>query len=297
MQGGDVSIASLVKLLIIDEVHLLNDDRGPVIETLVARTQRQVRLGAHPAAGGMGSSVFAGAFCWWMGDAWLNRNGVFDCEVLAAVICSPCHERHATTECAMQGPGSGQHGRLWYPASMCATTIRALLPLTQVADSLKRGYQAMVFVHSRKDTGKTARTLADLAARNGDLALFDNRDHPMYGFAQKDVKKSRWGCEGCTQPQVVLYLASNKKWKQCQPLSMAGSLSKAHDKAAVVWKGGSASASQLTCNTGFWMVHSCSTVTSPSASETMLPVSSPPLFPCNFLLARSSCAQQLWPGV
>lgn len=37
-----MSIASLVKLLIIDEVHLLNDDRGPVIEALVARTQRQV---------------------------------------------------------------------------------------------------------------------------------------------------------------------------------------------------------------------------------------------------------------
>ena len=42
-QGGDVSVASLVKLLIIDEVHLLNDDRGPVIEALVARTLRQVR--------------------------------------------------------------------------------------------------------------------------------------------------------------------------------------------------------------------------------------------------------------
>jgi hypothetical protein len=27
----------------IDEVHLLNDERGPVIETLVARTLRQVR--------------------------------------------------------------------------------------------------------------------------------------------------------------------------------------------------------------------------------------------------------------
>lgn len=36
-KGGDVSISSLVRLLIIDEVHLLNDDRGPVIETLVAR--------------------------------------------------------------------------------------------------------------------------------------------------------------------------------------------------------------------------------------------------------------------
>ena len=37
-------MASLVRLLIIDEVHLLNDERGPVIETLIARTQRQVRV-------------------------------------------------------------------------------------------------------------------------------------------------------------------------------------------------------------------------------------------------------------
>lgn len=40
-KGGDVSIGSQVKLLIIDEVHLLNDSRGPVIETIVARTLRQ----------------------------------------------------------------------------------------------------------------------------------------------------------------------------------------------------------------------------------------------------------------
>ena len=38
---GDVALAQLVRLLIIDEVHLLHDDRGPVIETLVARTKRQ----------------------------------------------------------------------------------------------------------------------------------------------------------------------------------------------------------------------------------------------------------------
>lgn len=36
-------MAAAVRLLIIDEVHLLNDERGPVIETLVARTTRQVR--------------------------------------------------------------------------------------------------------------------------------------------------------------------------------------------------------------------------------------------------------------
>lgn len=39
---GDVALTQIVRLLIIDEVHLLHDDRGPVIESLVARTLRQV---------------------------------------------------------------------------------------------------------------------------------------------------------------------------------------------------------------------------------------------------------------
>jgi replicative superfamily II helicase len=34
----------LLKLLIIDEVHLLSEERGAVIETIVARTLRQVHL-------------------------------------------------------------------------------------------------------------------------------------------------------------------------------------------------------------------------------------------------------------
>lgn len=39
----DASLMKMVRLLIIDEIHLLHDDRGPVIETIVARTLRQVR--------------------------------------------------------------------------------------------------------------------------------------------------------------------------------------------------------------------------------------------------------------
>ena len=41
---GDVGLSQLVRLLIIDEVHLLHEDRGAVIESLVARTLRQVSL-------------------------------------------------------------------------------------------------------------------------------------------------------------------------------------------------------------------------------------------------------------
>ncbi len=39
---GDTQFVEKVKLLIIDEVHLLNDERGAVIESLVARTLRMV---------------------------------------------------------------------------------------------------------------------------------------------------------------------------------------------------------------------------------------------------------------
>ncbi len=39
-----------MRLLIIDEIHLLHDDRGPVLESIVARTIRQVRARARMLA-------------------------------------------------------------------------------------------------------------------------------------------------------------------------------------------------------------------------------------------------------
>lgn len=44
-QGG---LSSLVGLVIIDEIHLLHDDRGPVLESIVARTIRQVEMTQEP---------------------------------------------------------------------------------------------------------------------------------------------------------------------------------------------------------------------------------------------------------
>jgi activating signal cointegrator complex subunit 3 len=59
----------------------------------------------------------------------------------------------------------------------------------QVVDSLKRGHQVMVFVHSRKDTGKTARWLADNAGKLGEGGLFSTEEHPLHGLMAKDVGK------------------------------------------------------------------------------------------------------------
>lgn len=42
-KGGERAYSQLVRLIILDEIHLLHDDRGPVLEAIVARTIRQIK--------------------------------------------------------------------------------------------------------------------------------------------------------------------------------------------------------------------------------------------------------------
>ncbi|VDP91071.1 unnamed protein product [Echinostoma caproni] len=58
-RGGDErAYITLVRLIIFDEIHLLHDDRGPILEAIVARTLRAVESTA--AAGGAGSNEIGG---------------------------------------------------------------------------------------------------------------------------------------------------------------------------------------------------------------------------------------------
>ena len=43
-KSGDRTYTQLVRLLIIDEIHLLHDSRGPVLESIVARSVRQIEV-------------------------------------------------------------------------------------------------------------------------------------------------------------------------------------------------------------------------------------------------------------
>lgn len=43
-KSGDRTYTQLVELVIIDEIHLLHDERGPVLESIVARTVRQIEV-------------------------------------------------------------------------------------------------------------------------------------------------------------------------------------------------------------------------------------------------------------
>jgi DEAD/DEAH box helicase len=47
-KGGDRAYTQMVRLIIIDEIHLLHDTRGPVLESIVARTIRQIEATQEP---------------------------------------------------------------------------------------------------------------------------------------------------------------------------------------------------------------------------------------------------------
>ncbi len=66
----------------------------------------------------------------------------------------------------------------------------------KVVESVLAGNQVMVFVHSRKDTNKTAEALIEIAREKERLGIFDTqndekRSPERWGMAKKEMNKSR----------------------------------------------------------------------------------------------------------
>ena len=170
-EGG--STAAAVRLLIIDEVHLLNDDRGAVVETIVARTHRCVEA-AQRAIRVVGLSATLP-----------NHRDV--ATFLGAPPSGVFHFDATYRPVPLETSFIGVHAR----AVAAARAAMDDIAFDKVLDSVRRGHQAMVFVHSRKDTGRTARSLATAAAARGVADAFSRTDHPRAGIAARDLAKSR----------------------------------------------------------------------------------------------------------
>jgi replicative superfamily II helicase len=153
---GDTELAQKVRLLIIDEVHLLHEDRGSVIESIVARTLRQVETSQSlirivglsatlpnyvDVAQFLGVSPYKGLF-------------YFDSGFRPVPL-----EQHFIGV-------KGRSGSPQLRQSMDRICYEKLIEL------VREGHQVMVFVHSRKDTVKTAMMLRDEAANEDSLCEF-----------------------------------------------------------------------------------------------------------------------------
>lgn len=173
-KSSDMSLSMLVKLLIIDEVHLLNDDRGPVIEALVARTLRQVES-TQSMIRIVGLSATLPNYLEVAQFLRVNPDtGLFFFD-----------SSYRPVPLAQEYIGITEHN------FQARTNLLNEICYNKVVDSLRRGHQAMIFVHSRKDTGKTAEKLSELAQKNGELELFMNDTHPQLELMKREVLKSR----------------------------------------------------------------------------------------------------------
>ncbi|KAI9760134.1 MAG: hypothetical protein M4579_001854 [Chaenotheca gracillima] len=172
---GDTELVQKVRLLIIDEVHMLHDTRGAVLESLVARTQRQVES-TQSLIRIVGLSATLPNYVDVADFLKVNR--------MAGLFYFDASFRPVPLEQHFIGV-KGKPGTKSSRENLDATAFE------KVKDMLQRGHQVMVFVHSRKDTVNTARMLYEMATDQQCTDLFDPTQHEGYGAAMKDMKNTR----------------------------------------------------------------------------------------------------------
>lgn len=174
--SGDDDLISKVKLLIIDEVHLLHEERGSVIETLVARTLRQVES-TQSMIRIIGLSATLPNYVDVSDFLGVNREvGMFYFDQSFRPI--PLRQEILAVR---QKAGTKE-----------SKAALDEFSYSKLADSLKDGNQVMVFVHSRKETTNTARTFISFSRAEGETNLFDCRSSEKYEIFSREVSlKSR----------------------------------------------------------------------------------------------------------
>jgi activating signal cointegrator complex subunit 3 len=152
-KGGDGSLGQTCGLLIIDEVHLLADERGAVIESVVARlhrlvesSQRQVRIVGLSAT--LPNYKDVAEFL--RVD---QRRGLFH-----------FGPEHRPVPLQQQFVGVTETKNRFKKEQIMNDICYKI-----VSDSLRRGYQVMVFVHSRRGTGDTIEALTEIAQKRNEL--------------------------------------------------------------------------------------------------------------------------------
>ncbi|KAF9306760.1 hypothetical protein BGZ74_003618 [Mortierella antarctica] len=172
---GDAELAQKVRLLIIDEVHLLHDERGAVLESIVARTLRQVETSQSMIrivglSATLPNYVDVAAF--------LRVNPYQGLFYFDGGFRPVPLEQHF---CGVRG----KYGTSTYTRGLDQTCY------DKVVDLVKEGHQVMVFVHARKDTVKTAMMLKEKAYGENELEFFSAQDDPQYELKKRDLARSK----------------------------------------------------------------------------------------------------------
>ena len=172
---GDTELVQKVRLLIIDEVHMLHDERGAVLESLVARTQRQVES-TQSLIRIIGLSATLPNYIDVADFLKVNRYmGLFYFDASFRPV--PLEQHFIGVK--------GKAGTKTSRDNIDHTAFEKL------KDMLGQGHQIMVFVHSRKDTVSTARTFIQMAADQDCADLLDCHRVDGYSSAISQLKNTK----------------------------------------------------------------------------------------------------------
>mmetsp|Transcript_31860 Transcript_31860/g.64474 ORF Transcript_31860/g.64474 Transcript_31860/m.64474 type:complete len:2298 (+) Transcript_31860:111-7004(+) len=154
-QGEGRAYTQLVRLVIIDEIHLLHDDRGPVLESIVARVIRQVETTAEPIRL-VGLSATLPNYA----------------DVATFLRVNPKKGMFFFDHSYRPVPLQMQYIGITERNAFRRFQLQNEICYEKATMQRRNGNQMLIFVHSRAETGKTAKALRDLAMENDQLSLF-----------------------------------------------------------------------------------------------------------------------------
>uniref|UniRef100_W5NIJ2 Activating signal cointegrator 1 complex subunit 3 n=1 Tax=Lepisosteus oculatus TaxID=7918 RepID=W5NIJ2_LEPOC len=171
---GDIALSQIVRLLILDEVHLLHEDRGPVLESLVARTLRQVES-TQSMIRILGLSATLPNYLDVASFLHVNPYiGLFYFDGRFRPV--PLGQTFVGIKTTNKVLSLYSHSEICY---------------FKVLEYVESGESVMVFVHARNSTVRTANSLIEMAKNRGEISFFLPEQGPDYGQAEKQIQKSR----------------------------------------------------------------------------------------------------------
>ncbi|XP_034729365.1 activating signal cointegrator 1 complex subunit 3 [Etheostoma cragini] len=171
---GDVALSQIVRLLILDEVHLLHEDRGPVLESLVARTIRQVES-TQSMIRILGLSATL--------PNYLDVAAFLHVNPYIGLFFFDSRFRPVPLGQTFVGiKSTNKIQQLHDMEEVC---------YNKVLEQVKAGHQVMVFVHARNATVRTAMGLIEMAKNHGEICFFQPDQGPDYGQCEKQIQRSR----------------------------------------------------------------------------------------------------------
>ncbi|PJF17760.1 hypothetical protein PSACC_02423 [Paramicrosporidium saccamoebae] len=151
-KNNDTSYTRLVRLVIIDEIHLLHDDRGPVLEAIVARTLRQSEETQQwTRLVGLSATL----------PNYMDVGRFLRVDVKKNIFYFDSSFRPCPLE--QQFVGITEKRPLQRNQMMNEIAYEKVMERAGVS-------QVLIFVHSRKDTAKTAKAIRDMAIQKGTVA-------------------------------------------------------------------------------------------------------------------------------